>query len=123
MRNLESQEQQALFQWAELNKNKYPELGLMFHIPNGGKRNITTAVRLKKEGVKSGIPDIFLPTARGNYHGLFIEMKAGKNPETANQLRWIAELTLEGYKATTCRGWERAKDVILDYLRLSEGNN
>jgi len=35
-----------------------------------------TAQKLKKEGVKRGIPDIFLPCARGGSHGLFIEMKA-----------------------------------------------
>ena len=56
---------------------KYPELELMYAIPNGGKRHIHTAVVLKQTGVKSGVPDIFLPVRRGK-HGLFIEMKRKK---------------------------------------------
>jgi len=47
----ESTEQQALFEWAEFAAKKTPELKLLFAVPNGGKRNITTAARLKKEGV------------------------------------------------------------------------
>ena len=35
----EAQEQSDLFRWADLAKGKYPELTLMFHIPNGGSRN------------------------------------------------------------------------------------
>ena len=54
----ESQEQKALFQWAGLAEQKYPELKLLHHIPNGGIRDIRTAANLKKEGVKRGVPDI-----------------------------------------------------------------
>lgn len=52
----ESQEQIYLFQWAELNRRRMPELGLLFHVPNGGKRSMATARRLKAEGVKAGVP-------------------------------------------------------------------
>jgi hypothetical protein len=47
----ESAEQIALFQWANLSLKKHPELALLYHIPNGGLRNVVVAVRLKKEGV------------------------------------------------------------------------
>lgn len=46
MNHQESQEQQALFEWAAY----HPELELMHHIPNGGKRNPREAARLKREG-------------------------------------------------------------------------
>ena len=36
----EAQEQVLLFQWAKMQENVYPELKLLFHIPNGGKRNL-----------------------------------------------------------------------------------
>ena len=42
MRNeipLETEEQQSLFEWAETQSKIYPELALMFAIPNGGKRH------------------------------------------------------------------------------------
>ena len=57
----ESVEQCCLFRWAGYSLGLHPELKLMYHIPNGGKRNITTARRLKAEGVKAGVPDIHLP--------------------------------------------------------------
>ena len=78
----ESVEQIHLFQWARMQSCTMPELNLLFHIPNGGKRNITTAKRLKAEGVKAGVPDLFLPVSRGGFFGLFIEMKVGKNKTT-----------------------------------------
>ena len=101
----ESQEQKALFQWAGLAQQKYPELKLLHHIPNGGIRDIRTATNLKREGVKRGVPDICLPVSRGKYHGLYIEMKAGKNKPSDEQKEWINSLQEEGYAACVCYGW------------------
>lgn len=53
----ETQEQQTLFRWAEMQKGKYPELALLFHISNEGKRNLG---RAKAEGIKAGVPDLCL---------------------------------------------------------------
>ena len=60
-------EQALLFKWATFSSGKYPELEYMFAIPNGGYRHYRTAADLKSEGVKSGVPDIMLPVARGGY--------------------------------------------------------
>ena len=38
-RHLEEGEQIALFEWLHWMSGTYPELDLLFHIPNGGKRN------------------------------------------------------------------------------------
>jgi hypothetical protein len=114
----ESTEQQALFQWAAYNEAKYPELKLLFHIPNGGKRYKATAIRLKKEGVKAGVPDVFLPVARGGFHGLYVEMKAKKGKLSDNQLFWIFDLSRQGYKTEVCFGWEQAKEKIEGYLGI-----
>ena len=73
----EESHQTALFAWAALHANECPQLRLLLAIPNGGLRNKVTAGKLKAQGVKAGVPDIFLPVARGRYHGLWIEMKEG----------------------------------------------
>lgn len=112
----ESEEQILVMQWAELMKGKYPELEALHHIPNGGKRNIVTAVRMKKEGVKKGVPDLCLPVPRKGYHGLYIEMKRLKGKTSKEQDWWIEFLTKEGYAVEVCRGFEQAKDVIIYYL-------
>lgn len=113
----ESVEQICLFRWAMCEEGKYPELALMYHIPNGGKRNITTAKRLKAEGVKAGVPDIHLPVARHGFHGLYIELKKMKgNSTTENQDHWLEALNAQGYYAVVCKGWVEASKTILDYL-------
>lgn len=112
----ESVEQTNLFRWAACEQGKYPELKLMYHIPNGGSRNRLEAANLKKQGVKSGVPDICLPVARGAYHGLYIEMKAGRNKASENQKQWLSDLNAQGYYAVLCYGWNAASEIITNYL-------
>lgn len=68
----EAEEQIALFEWARLQTGRFPELALLYHVPNGGSRNKIEAARLRAQGVKSGVPDLCLPVARGASHGLYI---------------------------------------------------
>lgn len=113
----ENAEQAALFQWADFAALTYPELVMMYAIPNGGLRDARTAVTLQRTGVKSGVPDICLPVARGGYNGLYIEMKRQKGGVlSANQKIWIDRLRAHGNKAAVCKGWEQARSVILGYL-------
>ena len=98
----ESGHQEALFSWAGYNMGRMPELEYMHHVPNGGKRDRATAVALKRQGVKAGVPDIVLPAARAGYHGLYIELKAGKNTTTENQRRWLEYLRQQGYYTAVC---------------------
>ena len=117
----EHDEQVALFHWAAFHIGRYPELALLFAVPNGGKRDPATAVRLQREGVKPGVPDLCLPVARQGWHGLFIELKWGKNKTTDKQNEWLERLAEQGYLAVVCYGWNEAVDVIKDYLDMAEG--
>ena len=117
MRQPEHHDQVALFRWAGYQSKRLPELALMFAIPNGGKRNKATAGKLKAEGVKAGVPDICLPVANGKYHGLWIELKAGRNKPTQPQVQWHMRLSQQGYRVAVCYSWEAARDVIEEYLR------
>lgn len=113
----EGVEQATLFSWAQMRTYWYPELTLMFHIPNGGKRSKAEAGRFRAEGVKSGVPDICLPVARGGYHGLFIELKRQHgNTTTKNQDTWLADLREQGYATAVAYGWEQAAKIITDYM-------
>jgi hypothetical protein len=46
-------------------------------IENGGKRHLLTAVRLKKNGVKAGTPDIFVMMPEGRIAWLELKIKGG----------------------------------------------
>lgn len=113
----EGEEQRMLFEWIELKKRKYPELGLCFHIPNGGSRNLLEAHNLKTQGVKAGVPDLFLPVPSGSWHGLFIELKRQKGGRVSDKQRqWLTDLEKEGYRAELAFGWKDASEIILNYL-------
>ena len=116
MKQSEHQVQVQLFEWAELQSGKYPELQLLNGSLNGVRLRIGQAVKAKKAGMKRGYPDIFLPIRRGQYSGLFIELKVDKNKPSLEQRDWISALRGQGYKAEVCWGFDEAKDMILNYV-------
>ena len=110
---LEEIEQEHVFLWASMEERAYPELAMLYAIPNGGKRAIKTAVALKKQGVKRGVPDMCLPVPRGGFNGLYIELKRVKGGTVSDEQReWIAALNTQGYKAIVCHGAEEAIEQI-----------
>lgn len=114
----ESQEQAALFQWAQRMEGRMSELAMLHAIPNGEYRTKRTGSLLKRTGVKRGVPDICLPVARHGCHGLYIELKRVKGSHISReQLQWMDALARQGYQCAICKGWEMARDVIVDYLK------
>jgi hypothetical protein len=112
----ESDEQINLFEWAKLMQGQHPELALLHAIPNGGKRDAREAARLKREGVLAGVSDVFLPVAKGGFHGLYIELKAKGGHVSPAQWKWLRETTTQGYYSIVCFGWVEASEVIKGYL-------
>lgn len=112
----EHAEQAALIRWAQIQACRLPALGLLFAIPNGGRRDAVTGARLKAEGVRAGVPDLCLPWPAGGWHGLWIELKAAGGSASPEQRQWIGRLRAAGYRAEVCVGWEAAARVLLDYL-------
>ena len=66
MKLTEHRIQAGLFKWFKLASARHPELALLFAIPNGGARDPITGAMLKAEGVKRGVPDLFLPSQPGS---------------------------------------------------------
>lgn len=116
----EGAEQAMLFDWALLLENVHPALKNMFHIVNEGKRTARTGAELKRQGLKRGVPDLFLAVPRNGKHGLFIEMKAEKNKPTKDQIIWLDKLTRAGYMCAVCWDFFAAKKVICDYLGIKD---
>lgn len=121
--------QAALFCWAALNTEQYPQLKNLFAIPNGGNRHIVEAIKFVGTGTRSGVPDICLAwpvkfkcSMVTKYHGLYIELKINKYRISKNggcsnkQLEWHERLRNSGYCVKICYGWEEARDSLLDYL-------
>lgn len=112
-------EQILTIDWANLHVNRYPALRLLHAIPNGGKRPIKTAVDLKRSGTKKGIPDLSLPVARHGAHGLWIELKVGRNKPSPEQVEMMAALIAEGHRVELAYSAERAVEIIYCYLDMA----
>lgn len=97
--------------WLDSNNIPY------YAIPNGGKRNFFEACKLQKLGVKAGVPDICIPRPRGQYHGMYIEMKKLKGGKVSvHQESWIKYLTYHGYRAVVANGCDEAIKYVTEYF-------
>lgn len=92
--------------------------GLLIAIPNGGSRNPMEGARLKREGVVRGVADRQLIIARGEHHGLFIEMKTHdkSSKQKPHQKEWQAKAEAQGYKYVICRDVDEFINIVNDYL-------
>lgn len=120
-RHHEAEHQRALFTWARLSERRIPELRWLFHVPNGERRDARTGAMLKAMGVKSGVPDVWLPIPRAGHIGVVIEMKApGGRQATGAQGEWIDQLRSVGWLAGVCHGWHEARATLCAYLDVKE---
>lgn len=135
MKIKESQIQSALVEWWRV---AYKGLGasdarLLMMIPNGAyfgggfsaKGASLSAIRagqMKRQGMVSGVPDLFLAMPRGNMGaarfdcGLWLEMKTPVGKLSPVQKEMHALLYAQGYAVATAYSFEGGVDVITTYL-------
>lgn len=92
--------------------------GYLYCASAGGVRtSMKQAVKMKSTGYVAGVPDLAIYEPRGNYHGLFIELKRKKGGATSPaQKEWIEQLNKRGYKAVVCKGANAAIKEIEAYF-------
>jgi hypothetical protein len=108
----EHQEQVAFVQYF---RRKYENVEI-FAIPNGEKRSISVANRLKCEGVRKGVPDLFIPAWK-----LWIEFKRIKPKKaslSSEQKKWIKYLFDSDYHCFVAYGHFDAVDKLNEYIKI-----
>lgn len=103
----EEDEQRALIAWADSvlvvdwnDTSRTFAIGdYLLAVPNGGARHRAEGGKLKAQGVRAGVPDLFLAVPRAGSCGL-----------------WIDRLTDAGYTVAIAHGWRAASRIILTYL-------
>ncbi|MDQ7033065.1 MAG: VRR-NUC domain-containing protein [Desulfonauticus sp.] len=90
---------------------------LWTHVANERKANVSYGRKLKRMGVKSGVPDILIFEPRKNYNGLAIELKVGYNKPTTNQIKWLDDLKKRNWLALWSNSTDEVIDVITNYLK------
>lgn len=120
----ENEIQAAFFDWLAVHEKKYPDLSLMFAIPNGSHKSPAARGLFKRTGLKPGVPDCCLPIAlvgsllKPGYVSLWIEFKSKRGVISDVQQAWIAALRANAHRVEICRSWIEAANVVIDYLDL-----
>lgn len=93
-RQPELEEQAALIEWADKTVIDGIRIGdYLIHIPNEGKRGPKAAKDAKRLGLRAGVPDLFLALPKGEFGGVWIEMKAPTGKPSVLQRKWMKRLT------------------------------
>ena len=97
---------------------QYPKLhGRLFAVPNGGRRDATTAAKLKAEGVVPGVADLVLLISNRDYGALLIEMKTPKGRQSDSQKKWEKTVCSNAeYKYVVCRSLDDFIREVGSYL-------
>ena len=121
----EYNESVALFDWVLWNERNYPSLKYFHSIPNGaymvgemrnGKHFSPVAMKMKRSGLRPGIPDYFLPWPNGKFSGLYLEMKTGDNNPDSDQLEFLIAAECAGFKSAVAWDSDAAIAVLERYL-------
>jgi len=112
--------QAHVIEWVELHKFRFPELQLLYAIPNTAKRGKMNGWIMKLTGTRKGVPDLHLPVQSRDkrYIGLWIEMKSKRGVVSPEQRQWHEMLTTAGHKVIIHRSWTDAVNTFIDYLEL-----
>lgn len=124
----EHNEQCVIFEWAMLNAERYPELNLLYAIPNGSYKSKSAARKFKAEGLRAGCPDMCLAVKSDTdsrwpdeqYNALYIELKRPGGRVSPAQKVWIDWLNEYGNYACVCYGADLAIAKICWYLGIEE---
>jgi hypothetical protein len=124
MKGLEDKLQEHCVRWF---RYSYPDV-IIFAIPNGGSRNAIEAAKLKRTGTLAGVADLYVMKSHSHetfkdnyfdvtiYHGLFVELKIGKNNQTPAQAEFMLNAKNAGYGYVVCRSLEEFIQIVNDYL-------
>lgn len=106
----------ACLDWWEI-QPKYKRLqGMLYMVTNDGFKSWAEANIDKSRGLIAGIPDLQLAIPNTEFHGLYIELKSGKNGLNDSQKRMIPMLKAAGYRVEIIKDVLDFADLITEYL-------
>jgi VRR-NUC domain. len=116
----EAEEQIGFFRWIAANQARDPRLKTVFAIPNGGTRSVAEATRLKRGGVRPGVPDICVPIPIAPHASLWIEMKIKPNKLSDEQISFTNLLHSLGHCVRIAWSAQEAISILKRYLNGAE---
>ena len=111
----EDTEQMQIINYCNSMSAYVPEYEMIYHIPNEGKRK--NGAKLKRIGLRKGIPDLCLPVPKMVFNGLYIELKKDTSKKASKeQKEWLFKLEQQGYATSLCFGADEAINLITAYM-------
>lgn len=107
MKQDEHKLQVAICKWLEYTQDFY-----YYAIPNGGLRHRLVAIKLKMEGAKAGVADMFWMISNDRWKGLFIEVKIEKGKQTSSQEAFEQIALAHGYFYSVVRSIDDCENII-----------
>jgi hypothetical protein len=120
-RDIEHTEQARFF--AIIRKLAHPAVQWTFAVPNGFLETSSKRIRAWREGMQSGVWDVFVPYPSKGFHGLFIEFKSPTGTLSDHQKAFCNTVGPRGYKMEVVRSYKQALFVLQDYLSPDEKTN
>lgn len=118
---LEFVEQSLLVQCARAHEVRYPALRWLFAVPNAAKRTRWERGRALAEGMRAGVPDLWMPYRIGDCPGVVIEMKRTEGGVVSPEQReWIDHLVSQQWRAVVCKGAVEGWRQLCTYLGLPD---
>ncbi len=100
----EEQEQMALANF--LDRTFYDQ---WFHVPNEGKKTVAYHAKMKRQGLKKGVPDNFIMRPVRGAPGAVIELKRVRGGSTSDeQKKWLGTLQAFGWITYVAKGADDA---------------
>lgn len=121
MDKLETIVQQELISAMKLMEKKHPEFALIYSIPNEAKRSPMLADKMKRNGLKSGVPDLCLPirSKDGKYGSLYLEMKRSSGGVVSQTQKDYHKLLQKyGNRIEVCKDANNALQIIAEHLGI-----
>lgn len=116
----EHEMQTSFFDWIELHRTKHPVLNYFFAVPNGSHKSPAARAKFKREGLRSGVPDVCcpIPSIDGKYIGLWFEFKSHGGRLFPEQKQWIENLRLVEHRVEEIRDWTEATRIAAEHFGI-----
>lgn len=120
---VEEAQQITGFEWlAQVAETLDPDLQLTYAVPNAGRRSVHLGVKMKRAGLRAGVPDTIAPFARRGYISFAAEYKTHSKTSklSPNQIAWLDKLTAANHFTIVCKDWTEWRDALLWYIGVNE---
>lgn len=105
------------FDWVSWQEKINPTYSLIYHIENERKCSQFAGKIRKQKGVRKGVPDVCVAVPRGEFHGMYVELKIKPNKLSPDQRAMMTLLHGQGYCVRVAWSGDELINLVKEYLK------